>query len=159
MHIKFIKGDATQPQAKGIKFIAHICNNLGGWGRGFVLSISKRWEQPEEHYRLWHKFRHNALVPDDNFELGNIQIVSVEKYIFVINMIAQHGMKSGSKGPPIRYDALRKCLEKTAEQAIKYKASIHMPRIGTGLSCGKWELIEPIIQETMKDLDVTVYDY
>ena len=35
--IHYIKGDATQPQAKGNKVIAHICNDLGGWGKGFVL--------------------------------------------------------------------------------------------------------------------------
>ena len=27
--IKYIKGDATQPQAKGNKIIAHVCNDEG----------------------------------------------------------------------------------------------------------------------------------
>jgi len=49
--ITYIKGDATNPQAKGTKIIIHICNNLGGWGKGFVLAISKRWKAPEEAYR------------------------------------------------------------------------------------------------------------
>ena len=31
--INYIKGDATQPQAKGNKIIAHVCNDLGGWGK------------------------------------------------------------------------------------------------------------------------------
>lgn len=27
--ITYIKGDATSPQAKGVKIIAHVCNDLG----------------------------------------------------------------------------------------------------------------------------------
>lgn len=48
--INYLKGDATSPQARGIKIIAHICNDLGGWGKGFVMAISKRWAEPEKAY-------------------------------------------------------------------------------------------------------------
>lgn len=34
--ITYLKGDATAPQAKGVKLIVHVCNDLGGWGKGFV---------------------------------------------------------------------------------------------------------------------------
>lgn len=154
--IKYTKGDATVPQAKGIKIIAHICNNLGGWGKGFVLAISKKWETPEIAYRKWH--REQAT---NDFELGNIQTVETEQFIYVCNMIAQQGMKIGSNGVPIRYEALEKCLEKLAIEAKELNASIHMPRIGCGLAGGKWEIVEPIILETLskKDIEVTVYDF
>jgi hypothetical protein len=33
--------------------IAYICNDLGGWGKGFVLAISRKWPQPERDYRDW----------------------------------------------------------------------------------------------------------
>jgi O-acetyl-ADP-ribose deacetylase (regulator of RNase III) len=46
--INYIKGDATAPISKGEKIICHICNDIGGWGKGFVLAISKRWKEPEE---------------------------------------------------------------------------------------------------------------
>lgn len=49
--LHFLKGDATQPQAKGNKIITHVCNDLGGWGKGFVVAISKRWPEPEIEYR------------------------------------------------------------------------------------------------------------
>ena len=39
------------------------------------------------------------------------------------------------------------------------RASIHMPRIGTGLAQGDWSLIEPIIQDTLEGLNVFVYDF
>ena len=57
MKINYLKGDATAPSVRGNKIIAHVCNDLGGWGKGFVLEISKRWEEPEIQYRAWHKNR------------------------------------------------------------------------------------------------------
>ncbi|MEW7291739.1 macro domain-containing protein [Aquimarina sp. 2304DJ70-9] len=154
--INYIKGDATVPQAKGTKIIVHVCNNLGGWGKGFVLVISKRWPEPEKSYREWHRNR-----AKNDFELGAIQLIQVSDYIYIGNMIAQQGMKTGSNGVPIRYEAVKTCLEKIALEAKKLEASIHMPRIGCGLAGGKWDKIEPIIKETLiqKDIDVFVYDF
>ncbi|MDR6463692.1 macro domain-containing protein [Chryseobacterium sediminis] len=154
--IQYLKGDATAPQAKGIKIIAHICNDIGGWGKGFVLAVSKRWEAPEKEYRSWHRFRSK-----NNFALGEIQLVQVEKYIYVANIIGQKGIKTGSNGVPVRYDAIEKALEKLSNEALQLNASIHMPRIGCGLAGGKWEEIEPIIERALlaKDLQVYVYDF
>lgn len=75
-------------------------------------------------------------------------------------MIGQHKTITNSKGiPPIRYDAVEKCLEKLADEALKLKASIHMPRIGCGLAGGKWEEIKPIIERTLLKNNVEVYVY
>jgi O-acetyl-ADP-ribose deacetylase (regulator of RNase III) len=154
--IRYLKGDATQPQAKGNRVIAHICNDLGGWGKGFVVAVSKRWKEPEAAYRAWHKGRSK-----NDFGLGAIQLVSVEPYLWVANMVAQHGMKTGSQGPPIRYEAVRACLKALAVEAKRLEASVHMPRIGCGLAGGRWEEIEPILSEELiaKGVEVTVYDF
>lgn len=154
--IQYLKGDATAPQAKGIKIITHICNDIGGWGKGFVLAVSKRWETPEKEYRNWHRFR-----SENNFALGEIQLVQVEKYIYVANIIGQKGIKTGSNGVPVRYDAIEKALEKLSDEALLLNASTHMPRIGCGLAGGKWEEIEPIIERTLlaKNVEVYVYDF
>src|SRR4051794_4293408 len=154
--ITYVKGDATRPQAKGNKVIAHFCNDLGGWGKGFVLAISKRWPGPEAAYRAWHKDRSK-----NDFGLGAIQVVQVEPYIWVANMVAQRGMRTGANGPPIRYEAVRACLKKLAIEADRLGASIHMPRIGCGLAGGRWEEIEPIILDVLvsQGTEVTVYDF
>lgn len=154
MAIHYLQGDATCPQARGAKIIVHVCNDLGGWGKGFVLAISRRWEEPEADYRKWFKER-------DGFELGAVRFVPVESSIWVANMIGQHGMKTGSKGPPIRYDAVQSGLEKVAEKAKELSASVHMPRIGCGLAGGKWEHIEPILEKTLlaTKIEVFVYDF
>lgn len=153
MKIELIKGDATNPQVEGNKIITHICNDIGGWGKGFVLAISKRWEKPENEYRNWFK-------SDKNFKLGEVQMVQVEKNLWVCNMIGQHKTISNSNGiPPIRYEAVEKCLEKLSNEALQLNASIHMPRIGCGLAGGKWEEIESIIERTLLRNNVKVYVY
>jgi O-acetyl-ADP-ribose deacetylase (regulator of RNase III) len=153
--LRILKGDATSPQARGNKIIAHVCNDLGKWGKGFVMALSARWEQPESAYRDWH--RHRA---ENDFGLGAAQFVQVEPYIWVANMVAQHGVKGNGRTPPIRYEAVEQCLQQVAEKAREINASVHMPRIGCGLAGGKWDRIEPLIVKTLceKDIEVTVYD-
>lgn len=154
MEILYIKGDATAPIGSGVKVITHICNDIGGWGKGFVLALSKKWKMPEEGYRQWYKSQ-------EEFTLGAVQFVNVENELYVANMIGQHGIYKDCKGlPPIRYDAVRQCLKEVALFTIAHKASVHMPRIGCGLAGGKWELMEQIIKEELitKEIAVTVYD-
>lgn len=156
--IKYLKGDATLPQASGTRIIAHICNDIGGWGKGFVLAISKRWKEPEEAYRAWY-----CDATENDFALGEIQLVQVEEDTYVANMIAQRDIKPNpSTGVlPIRYEAIETCLEKLANEAKSLNASIHMPRIGCGLAGGKWDIIEPLIVKTLiaNDIDTYVYDF
>ena len=154
MDIIYKKGDATSPTDPGTKVIIHICNDIGGWGKGFVLALSKRWKLPEEAYRQWYKSQ-------EEFTLGSVQFVEVEDDIFIANMIGQHGIYKGSNGlPPIRYEAVQQCLMEVALFANKHKATVHMPRIGCGLAGGKWEVVEQLIREELieKKIAVTVYD-
>ena len=123
--IAYLKGDATAPVAPGAKIICHVCNDVGGWGKGFVLAISKRWPRPEAEYRAWYEQGEPA-----GFRLGAVQIVNVEPGIAVANMVAQRGVRPSGGVPPIRYDALRECLTTLAERATSLAASVHMPRIG-----------------------------
>lgn len=157
--IRYLKGDATVPQAKGPKLIVHICNTLGGWGAGFVLAVSNRWSEPQEAYRAWHHQHSHSDATPNAFGLGAIQTIQVRSDTWVINMIAQEGLRTGSKGPPIRYNALKQCLTKVGLVASEKSASIHMPRVGCGLAGGRWSEVEPIIDETLSEHAVFVYDY
>jgi O-acetyl-ADP-ribose deacetylase (regulator of RNase III) len=153
--LRIVAGDATSPQAKGPKIIAHVCNDLGGWGKGFVLAISRRWPEPERAYREWHRARSG-----NDFGLGATQLIQVRPDIWVANMIAQHGMRTGSNGPPIRYDAVDRCLTTVAAHAARLTATVHLPRIGCGLAGGRWDRIEPLIVGSLcaRDIATTVYD-
>jgi len=44
--IAYVMGDATAPKADGPKIIVHVCNDVGAWGRGFVVALSRRWPEP-----------------------------------------------------------------------------------------------------------------
>lgn len=153
--IEYIKGDATSPQGSENKIIVHVCNDIGGWGKGFVMAISKRWKKPETQYREWFKSK-------KEFELGKVQLVQVEEDLWVANLIGQHKINKDENGEaPIRYNAIEEGLKTVSEFAKTNNASVHMPRIGCGLAGGKWEMIEPIILKTLsnKNVEVVVYDF
>ncbi|GAX49026.1 macro domain-containing protein [Streptomyces olivochromogenes] len=154
--ITYVRGDATAPSVKGVKLIAHVCNDIGGWGKGFVLALSRRWPEPEAAYRAWHRDRaHN------DFGLGATQFVQVEKYVWVANLIGQRGIRTGSKGVPVRYEAIDTGLAHLATKAAELDASVHMPRIGCGLAGGNWSRVEPLIMRRLveRGVAVTVYDH
>jgi len=156
--IIYVNGDATQPidipgQGKQAKIIVHICNDINAWGRGFVLSLSKRWPTISQVYHT------------NNQTLGTNQpLIIVNEDTCVCNMIAQHGIRSkftnNDEIPPIRYEAVRSCLSLLVEYIKKSKRDgewfskfdtvvAHMPRIGCGLAGGQWAEIEKIINETL----------
>ena len=150
--IHYLKGDATVPIGNGAKYIVHLCNNLGLWGAGFVLGVSQKWPEPKKSYLQWYH-------SEKDFSLGKIQFVPVEKDITIINMVAQKGIESEDDLPPIRYEALKECLNQIANAAKENKASVHMPRIGSGLAGGNWEEVEKIIQKTLIINQVPTYIY
>lgn len=156
MSIQYIRGDATKPIGLGNKLLVHICNDIGAWGAGFTKAVSNRWREPEMNYRG--SFGSSSTKP----VLGVIQKIQVEKELWVVNMIAQHGVKNyTSYGlPPIRYEAVGNCLIKVEEIAREMNAKVHMPRIGCGLAGGDWGIIGEIIQNTLidKGIEVLVYD-
>jgi len=152
--INYLDGDATNPQSEGQKLIIHVCNDIGAWGQGFVLAISKRWDKPEYEY---HKWKNSGKL----FSLGEVQFVEVTSDIIVANMVGQRGIRRNFSKPPIRYKAIDTCLSKVADKAIELNASIHMPRIGCGLAGGQWSEIETLIKKNLisRNLDVFVYDF
>lgn len=145
--INYLIGDATKPQGEGKKIIAHICNDVGAWGAGFVIAVSNRWRYPEDRYRA---------MPD--YQLGTVMVLEVEQNIYVANMIAQHGVRADAAGkPPVRYDALKEALSRLNTIAEGMNATVHMPRIGAGLAGGDWSIIEQCIEKNVH-VPVTVYD-
>lgn len=158
--IQYTIGDATKPQGQGSKIIAHVCNNVGAWGRGFVLSLTKEHPESERAYRAW--YQENSPWDKKAFMLGEVQLVQTKPDVWVANMIGQHGILSREgEPPPVRYDAIRSCLQEVFIDAKRLNATVHMPRIGCGLAGGEWNRIEKIVEETLvsQGVSVTVYDF
>ena len=148
--IVYKKGDATKPESEKKKLIIHVCNNIGKWGKGFVLALSKKWKEPEKDYREMNKYK-----------LGDVKFIKVTDDIVIANMIAQDGINR--KGTPficrINYVALEACLEKVKQYAEDYNLSVHMPKIGCGLGGGDWNIIQEIIRKKLDELDIYVYNF
>jgi len=151
-NLTYITGDATRPTFEGPKIIAHGCNTVGAWGAGFVMAISARWSKPCDEYLKNQDLGMNKL--------GSVHFVQVEDDIWVANMITQSGIYSTANPRPLNYEAVEDCLEFLALHAKNLKATIHMPRIGTGLAKGRWDEIEDRIQQKLcrTGIDVFVYD-
>jgi O-acetyl-ADP-ribose deacetylase (regulator of RNase III) len=157
MHkISYLVGDATAPQVPGCKIVAHVCNDVGKWGRGFVLALSQRSPLPETAFLQW--FAEREL---NDYGLGAVQFVEVEPDLWVANMIGQHKVQGSRRAaaPPVRYEAIGSALATVGTRAIELQASVHMPRIGCGLAGGKWDLVEPLILEQLCDRGIPVFVY
>jgi len=178
--IKYVVGDATRPPSNGggIRILPHICNNLGGWGAGYVLALSRRWPEPERRYREW-----AAICAEENekIPLGLCQVARVADEhgeLFVVNMVAQDGYRTSQRRVAVDYEALSECLGWLGRWAVdleqvrtgfdmgrhRWKRAsappvvFHMPRIGCGLAGGEWSKIEPLIERHLCHRQVFVYD-
>jgi hypothetical protein len=151
--ITHLTGDATRPAATPA-LIMHVCNDVGAWGRGFVLALSARWPEPEMAFRL-----------QTQRPLGDVEIVRVEPTstpfdVVVANMVAQRGISRSEIGqPPIRYDALSECLIKVDRWlSPNPQYTVHAPRIGCGLAGGEWVIIKVLINRYLPKREVYIYD-
>jgi O-acetyl-ADP-ribose deacetylase (regulator of RNase III) len=146
--LNYVVGDATEPQGDGLKVIAHVCNDIGVWGAGFVLALSKKWPHPEAHYRSM-----------SEYVLGDVRLVPVEEnFIWVANMIGQHDTHQDEQGhAPIRYSAIAKALQEVNKFCVATKATLHCPMFGAGLAGGDWNMIERLIKECTT-VPVTIYE-
>lgn len=135
--LTYVVGDATRPITTGKSVLAHVCNDMGRWGRGFVISINKTFENiPCDNYREWYRQQYCSLT------LGDVQFVEINA-----NMVAQRGVFTIRGVPPIRYDAFRTALC----TVFSAHSDVHMPRIGCGFAGGQWEYIEEILLDTLSE--------
>lgn len=150
--IKYVTGDAAEPQGEGAKLIAHCVSNNGkSYGKGFALQLARKWPQAKRDYK------HCAQIGD--MFLGRTLTHRVAPSLFVIDLCAQHNLGPTSLQLPY----LQHCLEDLTRRAIELNASVHMPRIGCGLAGGKWQDVEPLILAAFnlplaQFVPVTVYD-
>ncbi len=173
MSINYARGDATKPNGSGPRLILHCANDAGLWGKGFVLALSKRWPFAEEAYRAWAAMEKSniceSIKPEwidrvcttGPLQLGEVQLVLVAPKLWIANLIGQHGIEMWPDNrPPIRYDAIQHGLQKVYRYVQIHSASVHMPRMGSGLAGGNWSAVEKLVQVELatKGVSVTVYD-
>lgn len=151
--------------------IAHVCNNKGAWGVGFVVPLAAKYPITRQEYLNWYNASYtNIPVQDMDKEvvyeektmmLGTIQVIRVDPLVSVCNMVAQ---TLGCKRP-LYYNHLCTCMDELVNiMQRKYKPSLsHIicPQFGAGLAGGDWNIIEQLIIDCWVrcDINVTVVKY
>lgn len=148
--ITYHKGNAAVKHEKDKPtYIVHVVNNIGVWGAGFTASLDALYPEVGKEYRSriskWQLGNTIWIDPDSNQDL------------WIINLVAQNGVGTDSR--KLNYAALGSCLWRLAVSLSHNELTpiLQMPKIGTGLAGGKWEIIEPIIQDAIGHLDARVY--
>jgi len=75
-------------------------------------------------------------------------------------MLAKRGKRAARGGTVIEYAALDQALMRVADEAITLGLSVHLPRIGSSMAGGRWQIIEQMIEDRIsaEGLPVIVYD-
>jgi hypothetical protein len=147
-------------------FIPHVCNNIDLFGAGFAQQIAERFPSVKQDYHMLGK---NFLKNN----MGYAQIIKVyeeKKYkhkLFIVNMIAQNGIRSQSNLRPLNYWGLVKSMTSLASYITtntgfinkNENVEIHCPKFGSGLAGGDWHFISDLIEDIWSKFFVTVYKY
>ncbi len=148
MSVIYRAGDATLPNQNRPTIIAHVVNDVGAWGKGFVIALGQRYPWARSRYKKdWRLFR-----------LGMVQWVGdLKDGVSIANMFAQRGVTGPRRR--IRYGALRRCLTAVFHFARCSGAVVHMPRVGCGLGGGSWHVLKDIVETIIRaeGTDVVVF--
>lgn len=126
------KGDLLSVES-GI--IAHGCNCQGVMGSGVAKLIKDRYPSA---YRVY-KYQEQT----SGLKLGTVQIVNVRDMLYVANLMTQEFYGRDGK-QYVSYDAIDICFDKLFARIGELKL-VNIPKIGSGLGGGDWEVISRII--------------
>lgn len=131
-------GSAIEPVGEDKFIIAHVTNNLGAWGAGFVVPLGRAW--PEARAAYMKDYSEGVL---EYGHVSFVQITDLDRQGWIANMTAQTlGVEN-----PLNMEALKECVGKVIAFAKEKGASIHSPRFGAGLAGGNWKDIEALIAD------------
>lgn len=146
--IKYVDGDLVR-DADQFDVIAQGCNCFCVMGAGLAPQIKHKWP---EAFAV-----DCATVAGDRNKLGTITHTENTTPI-VVNIYSQYDTRGRSMGRmDLDYTALRSGLRAMKEKFTGKKFGL--PRIGSDLAGGDWNIIERIIQEELNGEDVTVVNY
>jgi hypothetical protein len=159
----YIEGDLFDDAFDRPTIIAHVCNDKGGWGSGFVIPLAERFPESAACYRAWHanKFEKEHIdhligwSTHPIFARGQTQYVRVQEDTIVANMVAQ--TLGGAR--PLFYNDLARCMDHVADFDPDLNHRIVCPMFGSGLAGGDWNVVERLIEDCWerRGIDVTVY--
>lgn len=156
MKYKEVSGDLIALAKAGeFELVAHGCNCFCRMRRGIAPQMAAAFgcdkfplEQPK-------------YIGEPN-KLGQIDFEIIQltnkKELTVVNCYTQYHWATSINDPvALNYQALELCLLKINKGFRSLKIGI--PRIGCGLAGGNWAVVKYLVQNNLKDCDVTVVNY
>lgn len=131
-------------QTKQYNYLAHGCNCFCTMGAGVAKAIKDVYPGAYEADK--------KTKNGDSSKLGRVSF-SKEKDITILNCYTQYGCGTDSR--KLNYEALYLCLTKISE-VMKNGESIIFPKIGCGLAGGDWNIVLPMIENVLKNFNVTI---
>lgn len=173
MPYREIQGDLIKLAHEGVfDVITHGCNCHCTMGAGIAPQMAKafgcdRFKMESEEY----KSDINKLGTidyqqlffsnwDQKFQRYPDEGDKILHRLYVVNSYTQYNYGANHAdgvARPLDYEALTLCLRKINKVFSGLK--IGLPQIGAGLAGGNWNRIQSIIQQELKDCDVTVVIY
>ena len=146
-----IDGDIIKKALAGeFDVIIHGCNCFCTMGAGLAKGIKDAFPKAYE--------ADCATTKGDKEKLGTCTFAECSiagGTVTIVNAYTQYNYGRGRVQTD--YEAIRQCLEWAVE---KFRGKrIGLPKIGSGLGGGDWNIIQKIIEEEMSGENVTVVQY
>ena len=162
--LKYKQGDLLKAFEEGeVNVLLHQENCEGlGYFAGFAKALHKKYPDLTKLQQEYCK--------KDVF--GTICVYDLKDNKYIVNLYAQkyRGSPNNSNDTiALRFEALRQCLKEVSKQVKNESFEIGLPLIASGLAASKQlkgtmtdleyfkKYVAPIVEEGLKDLDVTIY--
>lgn len=129
--------------------IAHGCNCKKNMGKGIAKELKGAFPMAYE------------IDKSSPSKLGTISVCDhYQPMCIVVNAYTQYNLGAGGHGKDSdhnRYEAIRSCMRLINERFPE--KHIGLPLIGAGLAGLKWSKVKKIIQEELKNMNVTIVHF
>lgn len=150
--IRYVRGDATQPEAKPGDILAHVVPaKVRGWGgRGFAASLRSQRRDVHDQFASW--------AASTGTQLRTVHWAQAADGLQVASMVAQAGFGSDQKAR-LSLGALHRCLLTVGDRVSVSGGTVHMPLIGTGYGGVRWPVVRDLVLDDLcaRGVAVTVY--
>lgn len=138
-----------------IDIIMHGCNAQGKMGSGFAKEL--RDKHPEAYAIYKSEYDNFGLLLGTNIICNKL----TEKLIICNSITQEYFGYDGKKY--VSYDAVDSCtkdlneLIKQIKVQLNIEVLLHMPKIGSGLAGGNWNIISSIIDSNITETEPRIY--
>ena len=148
--VKYVNGCLIKMAQEGcFDVICHSCNCFVNMGSGIAPQIKKAFPEAYE-------VDCETKIGDES-KLGTITYTK-NSPVTIVNIYGQFGYGNRKFGKPdIDYEALRSGLQLMKDKFSGKKFGL--PKIGSGLASGNWNIIEKIIEDVFRGEYVTIVNY